>query len=81
MAKEGILHEDKEIAYPLGQELARKLVSRNSNGIVYPSVRDINGTCFVAFRPEVVQRVRDGGRWLLTWNGSPAYTAKQVKEE
>lgn len=78
---EGILHQDKDIAYPLGQKLANSLLSDSSNGIVYPSVRDLDGTCIVAFDPRVVQRVRNGGQWKLTWKGSPEFVANQVQDD
>ena len=59
-----------EVAYPRGQALARQLIAQGSNGIVYPSVRHGGGTCLGAFRPLLVQNVRQGGLWRLTWNGS-----------
>ena len=43
------LSADTSLAYPEGQKLASDLRSSGSNGIVYPSVRDPNGTCLMAF--------------------------------
>ncbi len=76
----GILHKDTAIAYPIGQNLAKNLNKIGSNGIIYPSVRDITGTCLVAFRAQTIKRIRNGGRWQLTWNGSPEFVADQIQE-
>jgi RES domain-containing protein len=69
---ETCLDPDTAIGYPAGQALARRLrAEENSNGIVYPSVRRRGGTCLVAFRPDLVQNLREGGIWRLEWHGSP----------
>jgi RES domain-containing protein len=66
------LHPDPAIGYPAGQKLARRLrAEEGSNGIVYPSVRRKGGTCLVAFRPDLVQNLREGGIWRLAWQGTP----------
>lgn len=71
-AMEAALHEDPAIAYPAGQALARRLrVDAASNGIIYPSLRLTGGTCLVAFRPDLVQNLRQGLVWRLEWKGSP----------
>jgi hypothetical protein len=69
------LHPDPAIGYPAGQTLARELRRNGSNGIIYPSVRRIEGTCMVAFRPDLVQNLREGGIWRLEWQGQPTPTA------
>ncbi len=70
-ASEPVLHSDSAIAYGAGQRLARGLRMQSaSNGIVYPSVRNPGGTCLVAFRPDLVQNVRQGGTWRMEWRGS-----------
>ncbi len=66
----GVLGDDTEAAYPTGQVLARRLQALGSNGLIYPSVRHPGGTCLVAFRPSLVQNLRQGGLWRLTWAGS-----------
>jgi len=64
------LHPDIGIGYPAGQALATELLAaRRELGIVYPSVRHEGGTCLAAFRPYVVQNVRQGGLWQLAWSG------------
>ncbi len=44
------------------QHLAERLLTRRSNGIIYPSVRRPGGTCVVVFRPALVYNVRRGAR-------------------
>ena len=66
------LHPSPAVAYPAGQALARRLRAElDSNGILYPSVRHSGGTCLVAFRPDLVQNLRQGGIWRLKWQGDP----------
>jgi RES domain-containing protein len=66
------LHHDVSVAYPAGQALAKQLRSEAaSNGIVYPSSRCAGGTCLVAFRPDLVQNMRQGSIWRIEWQGSP----------
>jgi RES domain-containing protein len=75
-AAEAALHQDPAIAYPAGQALARRLRREVAgNGIVYPSVRHVGGTCLVAFRPDLVQNLRQGGVWRLEWRGAPMPSA------
>ncbi|WP_168204660.1 MULTISPECIES: RES family NAD+ phosphorylase [unclassified Tardiphaga] len=45
------------------------------NGIVYPTVRQAGGTCLVAFRPDLVQNLRQGAVWRLRWQGMATPTA------
>ena len=69
---EPALQSDPAVAYPAGRALARRLrAETSSNGIVYPSVRHPGGTCLVAFRPDLVQNVRQGDIWRLEWRGTP----------
>jgi hypothetical protein len=71
-SEEPALHHNPSVAYPAGQALAKQLRSEaTSNGIVYPSARWDNGSCLVAFRPDLVQNMRQGGIWRLEWQGSP----------
>jgi hypothetical protein len=71
-AAESCLDPDPAIGYPAGQALARRLrAEAGSNGIVYPSVRRPGGTCLAAFRPDLVQNLRESGIWRLIWQGTP----------
>ena len=73
-----VLHTDPAIAYPAGQSLAKRLrAEAASDGIVYPSIRRVTGTCLVAFRPDLVQNLRQGGIWRLEWQGGPSPTVTQ----
>jgi hypothetical protein len=73
------LHNDLSTAYPAGQTLAKRLRSEaDSNGIVYPSARLAGGTCLVAFRPDLVQNLRQGGIWRLEWQGTPTPSVTSV---
>jgi hypothetical protein len=74
------LDPDPAVGYPAGQALARELRAGGGVlGIVYPSVRHAGGTCLAAFHPYVVQNVRQGGLWRLTWAGSPEPAVERVK--
>lgn len=65
------LGPDTTVAYPAGQALAHSLrTTAASNGLIYPSARRKGGTCLVAFHPQVVQNVRQGGIWRIAWHGS-----------
>jgi hypothetical protein len=71
-AAEPCFDRDPSVGYPAGQALARRLrAEADSNGIVYTSVRHRNGTCLVAFRPDLVQNLRQGEIWRLEWQGTP----------
>ena len=69
------LDPEPEIGYPAGQALARDLREEGARGLIYPSVRRAGSDCLVAFEPHLVQNVRPGARWQLTWEGTPYFTA------
>jgi RES domain-containing protein len=56
--------------YSASQRLARRLIEDGANGIVYPSVRDGDGTCLVCFRPRLVRTVRAGAFYEYRWSGT-----------
>lgn len=66
-----VLHADPVRAYPAGQILARDVLASGGNGLLYPSARQKHGMCLVAFRPYVVQNVRQGNTWVFEWTGTP----------
>lgn len=77
-AEEPALQPDPSVAYPAGQALALRLRKElQSNGVIYPSVRHPDGTCLVAFRPDLVLNLRQGGIWRLEWQGNPTPTISQ----
>jgi hypothetical protein len=52
--------------YAASQALAHKLLYEGSNGIVYPSVRHLSGSCIACFRPALVFHPRRGGTYRIT---------------
>jgi len=58
-------------SYVDSQALAERLLGQDSLGVVYPSVRDVDGTCVGCFRPALVMNVRKGKTYRFTWNGTP----------
>lgn len=56
-------------SYVASQALAGALLEAGSAGIVYPSVRRPGGTCLACFRPALVNHVRRGAGFLITWDG------------
>ena len=78
-AHEPALSKDTRVAYPAGQALAKRLrVEESANGVVYPSAR-CDGVCLVAFRPDMVQNLRQGGVWRLEWRGSPTPMSTRLR--
>ena len=72
------LNPETQLGYRAGQKLANHLLSLESRGLVYPSVRNPGGVCLVAFQEIVVQDVRPSAKWKLTWDGSPEWHAEPV---
>jgi RES domain-containing protein len=66
--------------YAEPQRLAAMLLARQSNGIIYPSVRYRGGTCIVCFRPTLVYHVRLGGRLELRLLSGREFGPDQVRE-
>ncbi len=65
------LGSDPGAAYHHGQALASGVLRSGGNGILYPSVRRPGGKCLAAFRPHLVQDVRQGDTWVFEWSDSP----------
>jgi hypothetical protein len=81
-ADDPALHPDPGIAYPAGQALARRLRrDMASNGVVYRSVRRARGTCLAAFRPDLIQNLRQGGIWRLAWQGGPKPSVARAAQQ
>lgn len=72
------LDTDAAIAYSAGQALAATLRGQGSRGLVYPSARHAGGICIAAFKPNVVQNLRQGGLWRLSWKGWPEPEVEQL---
>ena len=74
------LDAEPTTGYPAGNALAEATRGRGLNGIIYPSVRDPNGTCLVALWPHVVQSVAQGAVWHFVWVGRPEATVSAESE-
>lgn len=66
------------VGYPAGNVVASQARAADLNGIIYPSVRRIGGTCIAALRPNVVQSVVQGSMHRLTWSGTPDYAVEHL---
>jgi RES domain-containing protein len=66
--------------YRESQELAVELMERGSNGIVFPSVRRVGGTCVVCFRPALVYHVRRAARLELRLTATSSLSSVRVRE-
>lgn len=62
------------------QKLAARLLERQSNGIVYPSVRRKGGTCLVCFRPALVYNVCQTARLELRLAAGRSFVEDQMRE-
>lgn len=79
-ADDTVFNKDPEIAYPAGQALAGHLIDEeDSNGVLYPSVRRLEGHCLTSFRPNIVQNIRQGSTWIFEWDDAPAPKITLVK--
>jgi|TARA_R100000501_G_scaffold14778_1_gene26820 hypothetical protein len=72
------LHPDESVGYPAGQALARELREADFGGVVYPSVRRKGGMCLATFRTTMVQNIRQGATWKLSWSGSERFTSQKL---
>lgn len=52
------------------QKLGKEIRDRDSNGIVYDSVRRHGGQCLGAFKPRAVGRVIQGPHYVFQWSGT-----------
>lgn len=72
------LSHDPEEGYPAGNRLAEAVRAEGLNGIIYPSVRRLGGTCIAALFPHAVQSVAQGDIWRLRWDGTPEPQVSQI---
>jgi RES domain len=64
--------------YKASQRLAGELLEKGSAGVVYPSVRDKNGTCIVCFRPALVSNVKKGSGISIAFEN--AFAVPEIRE-
>jgi hypothetical protein len=62
------------------QQLAAALLAQQSNGIIYPSVRDELGICLVCFRPALVYHVRRAARFELRLQARHPFAFDRIRE-
>lgn len=61
------------------QRLTAFLLEQQSNGVVYPSVRQQGGTCIACFRPALVYRVRRSGRFQFRLQAGRPFTLDKMR--
>ncbi|HXE13768.1 MAG TPA: RES family NAD+ phosphorylase [Bryobacteraceae bacterium] len=67
--------------YSASQILANSLLYEGSNGIVYPSVRRLSGTCIACFRPALVFHPHRGREYRITLEaGSDDMSYRAIRE-
>lgn len=66
------------VSYTDSQKLAEELFDQGSLGVIYPSVRDSQGTCIACFRPALVTNVRKGITYRFHWHGKDVPVAVQA---
>jgi RES domain-containing protein len=66
--------------YRPSQAFAAGLLTQQSNGILYPSVRRTGGQCIVCFRPALVYNVRRGDRLQLTLQAATPFHPGQARK-
>jgi hypothetical protein len=64
--------------YEAGNRFAEAVRAAGHYGIVYPSLRQSGGTCFVALVPHAVQSVTQGRAVRLAWTGSPGPAVSEI---
>ena len=75
---DGVLHDVRKGApaaihdpddYSASRTLGRRLRAEGSNGIIFNSVRDEDGTCVAVFRPRLLSECRQERHLTYQWNG------------
>lgn len=67
-------------SYAASQRFAVELRGRDSNGIVYDSVRAPGGTCLAAFHPDVLAAVRQGPHLQYHWDGKSIARVTETRD-
>lgn len=66
--------------YTASQAFARDAKADNSDGVVYPSVRNAGGNCFAAFYPDVMDVPVQGRHISYHWDGGRIDTIKDLSD-
>jgi hypothetical protein len=67
------------VNYVASQALARTLLVKGANGVIYRSVRHADGECISCFRPKLVTNVRQGTHFEYRWNGNRRPNVTELK--
>ena len=65
-------------SYAASQQLARDLLGKGSNGVLYDSVRHAGGECLACFRPALVRNVRVAAHYEYVWDSRPEPRVRQL---
>ena len=71
------LHDPK--SYTASQAFAEELLASGSNGVIYRSVRCLDGECVACFRPRLVLNVRPDAHFDYRWEGTRTPRIKTMK--
>ena len=66
-------------SYPVCQQFSANLRDKGSHGLYFKSVRDVNGECIGAFKPNAVGPVKQGKHYSYRWDGEKISTVLEVK--
>jgi hypothetical protein len=66
--------------YAEPQRLAAELLGKQSNGVIYPSVRRKGRSCIACFRPALVYHVRQSARLEFRLRAGQKFLPEQVRE-
>ena len=69
-----------EVDHSAGQTLGRALRDRGSNGVIYTSVRELDGTCVAVFRPRCLSRCRQERHLTYRWDGKRIVDVYEKRE-
>ncbi|MFZ5605324.1 MAG: RES family NAD+ phosphorylase [Pseudomonadota bacterium] len=74
-----LLNPDPD-AYAASQQFGNDIKQRNAWGVVYPSVRNVQGQCVAAFRPPAVSLPVQSKLLAYHWNGKRICRVYEKKE-
>lgn len=66
------------VDYSASQALARDLLARRANGIIYRSVRKLGGECLACFRPKLIQNLRPDIHFEYRWEGKRKPSVRRI---
>lgn len=73
-----VLHTED---YTVSQAFAKKMRAKNSNGLLYNSVRNTGGKCIAIFKPKALTIPIQGGHYTYKWCGKTQKITHVLKLE